>query len=222
MINMIFYVLIIIFLFCLKETFGKDPKLYWSQELWDSQWKSGNWDYMDVVPVERARLAIVGEVFIPSYSSRNSSILDVGCASGTLLDFLSPRQKSLYHGIDLSKQAIDKARTTRPRGKFEVAVAHEFQPKQKYDVIVFSEVLYYTDYEALALQYENYLTPNGIFISSIFSKNENEPTPKKIFSFFESRYQVLDNLQVVGFTKIKKDSKPDRVMSLIQVVRRRT
>jgi SAM-dependent methyltransferase len=215
--------IVLFFLLCLNVEMsdGETPWVSQSSQSWDAEWKAGFWNYMDAVPIERARLAIIGDIFIPFYSSVNASILDVGCGTGTLLDFLPSRQRRVYLGIDVSKEAIDKARKLRRKARFEVAVAHEYKPKQKFNVIIFSEMLYYVDFEAVLKQYENYLAPNGIIISSLFFKTADAAIPKKIFSFLESYFHVLDDFEVVGLTRRTQDSPPDRVMSHIQVVKRR-
>jgi SAM-dependent methyltransferase len=221
---MMWSLIVIFFMLCLnvKMSFGKASWVSQSSESWDAEWKAGSWNYMDSVPIERARLAIIGDILIPFYSSKNASILDVGCGTGTLLDFLPSRQRPLYLGIDVSNEAIDKARKMRRKAKFEVAVAHEYKPKQNFDVIIFSEMLYYVDFQTLLIQYEKYLSPKGIIISSLFFKTEDAVIPNRIFSFLENNFHVLDDFQVVGRTRRAENSPPDRVMSHIQVVRKRS
>jgi 2-polyprenyl-3-methyl-5-hydroxy-6-metoxy-1,4-benzoquinol methylase len=214
---------VVLFVLCCELVICKDPWIYMPAYGWDRQWKQGIWNYLDSEPVERSRIAIVGEVFIPKYGPRNATILDVGCGEGTLLDFLPGRLKSHYRGIDISKEAIAKAKKSRPKGAFEAVIAHQYIPPQKFDVILFSEVLYYVDHEALLKQYESYLTPDGIIISSLFfnPKDDNE-VKKKILDFIESYFQVIDDLQVVGFTqRSETGAKRDSVMSHIQVAKRR-
>ena len=70
-------------------------------------------------------------------------VLDIGCANGAMLKGLgSLYPKSYKHGIDLSPQLVKEA-TSRlgPGFSIEVADALEFEPKQKFNVIVASGVL---------------------------------------------------------------------------------
>ena len=102
--------------------------------------------------VERSRIAVIGGVLIQLYASNlNATILEIGCGEGAVTDFLTPIQKRGYIGVDISKEAIAIAKSKRMEGgmRFVVSAAHRFQPQNKFDVIVFSEVLYYTEYEKI-------------------------------------------------------------------------
>jgi SAM-dependent methyltransferase len=212
----------LLFLIC-GLAWCKDPWIYMPPYGWDRQWKQGKWNYLDSQPIERSRFAIVGQLFIPEYGPRNATILDVGCGEGTLLDFLPGRFKSHYYGIDISKEAIARAEKARPKGNFETATAHQYNPARKFDVILFSEVLYYCDYESLLKQYESFLTSDGIIISSLFFNPKDDNTVnKKILDFIESYFHVINDLQIVGFTKRSEaGATRDSVMSHILVAKRR-
>mmetsp|Transcript_31366 Transcript_31366/g.45106 ORF Transcript_31366/g.45106 Transcript_31366/m.45106 type:complete len:105 (-) Transcript_31366:2054-2368(-) len=83
---------------------AEDQWLYQSEEKWNEQWKSGAWSYMDKVPVERSKIAIIGSVLIPMYSEvkyNNISVLDIGCGEGAISDFLNLAQNSRYVGVDI-------------------------------------------------------------------------------------------------------------------------
>ena len=73
----------------------------------------------------------------------NGTILDVGCGEGTLSDYLNNDQREKYLGIDLSKEAVRLGKLKRPGIKFKSTNAENFVPRQKFDVIIFNEVLYY-------------------------------------------------------------------------------
>ena len=137
---------------------AKDPSwMFQSEKKWDEQWKMGNWNYMDSVPIERAKHAVVSEL-MAIYSRNDSggagdlSTLDVGCGEGTLYGFLGPERQRQYVGIDLSREAITAARRKRQEGRFIHAAAHSFTPKRRlhrFETIVFSDVLYYIYYESV-------------------------------------------------------------------------
>jgi len=176
--------------------------LFQSEGKWDREWKSGAWDYMDKIAIERSRIALIGGVFVPMYAPLNASVLDVGCGEGAISDFLLPGQKERYVGMDISKEAIFQARKHRhPPLQFIHATTHEYQPTQKFDVIIFSEVLYYVEYEKVLKQYEQYLAPNGIVIISIFSQNDGKQLYEHIFKFARTIFQYVDEIQIGGFTK---------------------
>jgi 2-polyprenyl-3-methyl-5-hydroxy-6-metoxy-1,4-benzoquinol methylase len=154
-------------------THANEQWIFQSEAKWNKEWKSGAWTYMDTVAVERARVAVISAVLIPMFGNANASVLDIGCGEGPIADFLTPDQKRQYVGVDISKEAVIAAKKARGSGgesglKFVHAPAHEFAPVNKFDVVVFSEVLYYVEYEKVLKQYEGYLNPGGIIIISIF------------------------------------------------------
>ena len=182
---------------------AKDQWIFQPEKKWDREWASGAWKYQEKVPVERSRIAVIGGVLVQMYAPfANSSVLEIGCGEGAVADFLTPAQVSGYVGVDISKEAIAIAKNKRKTGgiRFVHAAAHKFQPGNKFDVIIFSEVLYYTEYEKIMDQYENYLSPKGIVIISIFQM-EGKPKYENIFSYAQSKFQQIDEIEVSGKTK---------------------
>jgi len=80
-------------------------------------------------------------------------VLDVGCALGRLADALVPDGVQTYVGVDLSEQAITLAKTehahllttARVDLRFVAGPLQDFvpEPGERFDAIVFNEVLYY-------------------------------------------------------------------------------
>ena len=190
----------------LSVSTAKNPEwLFQSEDKWDQQWKRGNWAYMDQVPVERAKVAVLAEL-AQLYGHTNfttqgainggegGGILDVGCGEGSMLDFLSREDRKAYVGIDISREAIHAARTKRPQGRFLHAMAHSFVPRRpgaKFRLIIFSDVLYYIDHESTLQRYnDELLTDDGLVIISIFQKPE---TDKVLYeNIFESARKIFD------------------------------
>lgn len=78
---------------------------------------------------------------IKSIVDQGSSVLDIGCGDGILLDYLSKTKGIEAHGIDVGSKAIE---LTRAKGIHvdEADISQpEFQVTETYDFIVISEVM---------------------------------------------------------------------------------
>jgi 2-polyprenyl-3-methyl-5-hydroxy-6-metoxy-1,4-benzoquinol methylase len=105
-----------------------------------------------------------------------SSILDLGCAGGTLALRLDAGFRH-YHGVDISDVAIAKAKENleaarRPHLEHELQVSEigEFNTSRQFDVIVFNEVLYYLPLEkipAIIRRFGGMLTKDGVILVSL-------------------------------------------------------
>lgn len=208
-----------VLLFC---CYADDQWMYQSDKKWDKEWRSGQWTYLESVAVERSRIAVIGGVLVPMYApSRNSSIIDVGCGEGATADFLPITQKSLYTCVEISKEAIHAAKASRgPPLKFVHSPAHLFAPKFKHDIIIFNEMLYYVEHEKVLQQYNEYLTPKGIVIISIFHPTE-KLLYENIFEFARKVFLRIDEMEISGYTKKSEKSKQERTAFHIEVYRKR-
>lgn len=195
--------------------------MWHSESKWDKQWKAGEWSYMEDVPSERAKIAVVGSVLVQRYGAPNASVLDIGCGEGATSDFLTPSQKAKYVGVDLSKEAIRIAKSKRKQPmKFVHSAAHQFQPSHKFDVVIFSDVLYYVEYEKVIRQYEGYLNPGGVMIISIFHFTD-KLLYENIFQFARSVLDYVDEMEISGFTKKNKDAKREKTAFHIEVYKKK-
>lgn len=193
--------------------------LFQTEGKWDKEWKGGAWTYLESIAVERSRIAVIGGVLVPMYATRNGSVLDIGCGEGSISDFLPTVQRSLYVGVDISKEAIHIAKTKRGHPmKFVHAAAHNFKPTHRFDVVVFSDVLYYVEYEKVLKQYESYMNPGGVLIISIFHQTERLMY-ENIFSFARSTFNYIDEVEVSGFTKKSKEGPREKTAFHIEVYR---
>ncbi len=198
--------------------------MFQSEKKWDQEWSAGSWDYMEKVLIERSKNAIIGSVFIPMYASANSTILDIGCGEGAISDFISDYQKNTYVGVDLSKEAIRIARSKRPHTtgvRFVHASVYDFMPRHHFDVIIFSDVLYYVDSEVIIKKYAEYLNPNGIMIISIFSYSMDKLMYENIFNVARDMFQKLDELDLGGYTKKKVDGNLEKTAFHLEIYRKK-
>jgi SAM-dependent methyltransferase len=103
-----------------------------------------------------------------------SSVLEVGCGTGTLLAALQPRTGL---GVDFSAEAVDRARDLHPELVFELADAHELNlGPQHFDYIVISELVNdLWDVQAMLDQLHPYCTPSTRLILNFHSHLWNLP-----------------------------------------------
>lgn len=120
----------------------------------------------------------------------NTKILDLGCGYGALLDYLPATSYSKFIGIDLAKSAINRAKSKNyANAIFQTADIHTYVPKEKFDFIIFNEVLYYLDNQLQIVEkYSHYFKENGYYI----------------FSFYGIREDLIQELEQ-KYTLIKKE-----------------
>ena len=138
-----------------------------SQKSWDREYASGGWDRLDSED-ELARYAVITG-FLTRVAPR-PAVLDVGCGTGRLLQVLSRVELTRYLGVDLSSEAVQRARALEtPHATFEVGSAETFETSETFDAIVFNEVAYYLRDPARVLaRYHERLRPGGLLIVSMF------------------------------------------------------
>ena len=206
---------------CVRTSWSEEQWIWHSESKWDKEWKTGKWSYLEDVPSERARIAVIGGVLIQQYAGANASVLDIGCGEGAIADFLNANQRQKYVGVDLSKEAIHLAKAKRGHPmKFVHAAAHHFQPSHRFDAIVFSDVLYYVEHEKVINQYEQYLNPGGIIIISIFHFTE-KLLYENIFQYARKALTYLDEIEIQGYTTKKKDGERIKTYFHIEVYRKK-
>jgi 2-polyprenyl-3-methyl-5-hydroxy-6-metoxy-1,4-benzoquinol methylase len=167
--------------------------------VWDSEFSQGKWEYLGISARERARNAVISGVFALKHAPAGR-ILDVGCGEGVLADYLNVDQKKLYLGIDLSTAAINIAKKKRSAMNFMQADATAFPPPvgYTYDVIVFNEMLYYTDHSELIKKYsaKEYLSEKGIIVISVWYTHKSDYLMVSIFNDAEKILESVDSIEV--------------------------
>lgn len=149
--------------------------------IWDYEYRSGSWDYIDYPPDERFARIIEGHL-------QGGSILDLGCGTGKTVLALSGFGH--YTGVDVSRVAIDRGRKDF-RGRENVTLVAAdiaaFEDDRRYDVVLWSEVIYYFDHEAIIpilTRYRDFLTDRGVQIVQLYSKEEQAAVVRLIRSNF--------------------------------------
>lgn len=173
------------------------PQLNIPKTQWEKEFASGRWDYLDSTPAERARSAVIGmycQYFFPT-----GKILDVGCGLGTTTDFLNQVQKEKYLGLDISEEAMKKMQKNEV--EFLNADFNNFKSKDKYDVIIFNEVLYYLDEVKALEKAKNLLSKNGKIIVSLYQM-KNKQYDQKIWKIVKKLLKSVEAIEISG--KVKK------------------
>jgi 2-polyprenyl-3-methyl-5-hydroxy-6-metoxy-1,4-benzoquinol methylase len=204
------FLLLLLLLLCCSLPTVTSSEWKFDANVYNQETINGVWDFMDEDENERSRHAIIGDVYIRKHAPKNGSVLDIGCATGTLSDYIIPTQS--YEGHDLGCEAIKKGKKKRPTVNLNCGDAQTLVPqKQYYDVIVFNEMLYFVDVKAVIEKYKTYLRPQtGFIMISLFKflslKNgktehlEKDKARENILGVVHSLLNTVNQIEVVGNT----------------------
>lgn len=128
--------------------------------------EGGDWQGLSAptqVPRYRAIADLVARLASPA-----ASVLDVGCGQALLQPYLPDGCR--YMGLEPSAAAVQTAQTSVIHSTAETFAAEG----RKWDVIIFNEMLYYTQQPAALLRrYAGHLLDGGWFIISIYQRPES-------------------------------------------------
>lgn len=128
----------------------------------DEKFKSGVWKFDTESP---ELVALVGKQSVKGH------ILVLGCGAAPIAKELHPDSYESLLGIDISAEAIAKAsRQNSKKIRFEIGDMLGFQCPHPYDVILFSDSLYYVPSlfrKRLLRKLQKSLTPKGCIIVAI-------------------------------------------------------
>jgi 2-polyprenyl-3-methyl-5-hydroxy-6-metoxy-1,4-benzoquinol methylase len=160
----------------------------------DRQYLADEWGYLRFIE-EAPRFGIVS-AYCRTVAT-GGSILEIGCGEGFLLEKLDAGRFDRFTGIDISSVAIDRAQSLAgERTDFTCADAETFVPDQRYAVIVFNEVLeYFDDPLQLVQRYDDYVTPGGHFIVSMFAGIDTART-RRIWRSLDAHYEAVASSRV--------------------------
>jgi len=173
-----------------KTILKKHGNKYIKKFLWDNEFKNNKWNCIENTSSD----------LIYSYLEKyikNGSILDLGCGSGNTGNELDFTAYKYYEGVDISKDAIEKAISrTRSNGrswknKYATADIMDYVPKEMYDVILFRESIFYfsmRNIKTMLSKYVLYLKHDGVFIVRIY----NNKKYASILNLIEKYHCVLD------------------------------
>jgi SAM-dependent methyltransferase len=170
---------------------GWRHKIRASAPVVDDEYACGRWDYLKSFE-EMSRYAVISGYCVHGGDVR--SVLDLGCGSGVLRQWLRPLGRIEYVGVDLSKVAIDTAKKEWTDGltNFIATDLATYVPDRKFDIMIFNEVLYYFDEPGDILgRFGEFLTENGRFIISLWDGTESHLAWRRS----RGRVRVVDAVQ---------------------------
>lgn len=155
------------------------------RERWEQQYTRGDWDHLSS---EVPRYGVLCSYM--KHLGHPISLLDIGCGEGLILRFCDREWLVKYTGLDISQTALDRIKTLLPADRLICSTLEEFSTDQKFDVILFNEVLYYTtDPESHLKKFRNFLNPNGLFLISTWKKSgwfsRNNPSVRAVWRLIE-------------------------------------
>ncbi len=160
------------------------------RSIWDGEFACGQWDYLEHTsddPIYH---------YLGKHCNRGS-ILDLGCGSGNTGCEMDVTGYDLYTGVDISEKAVQraKARSTskqrHEKNEYICADIARYEPRKKYDVILFRESLFYVPRSkiiGMLERYRHWLTEQGVFIVRMCDRNRYGG----IVRLIERNYQVVD------------------------------
>lgn len=161
---------------------------------WENTYRQGKWSYLKYLD-QLGRFSIMA-----GYVHRlkpGGTLLEVGCGEGLLTESLNKDNYFKYIGIDISKEAIQKAYSRADEKTiFLNTEGAEFVTKERFDAILIIETLYYFNNPLQILQYyEKFLNDDGLFIISMYRHGKR---PLGIWKKVESVYKVFDSTVIIN------------------------
>ena len=145
--------------------FDRSYENYYSTEVWDEKFRDG---FRLDDAVEDSRYGVL-MMIMKRYESMGP-ILDFGCGDGLLQEKFRAFSSVPQLGIDYAPAAIDKARARGiPGCEFVCVDYRQFQPAEKYSLLIFNEAIYYIDdYMDVLKRMADHLMPDGHIVISMF------------------------------------------------------
>jgi len=158
---------------------------------WDAQYKDGVWDRVYSVHEVAHYMVAVGYV---QHLLKSPKVLDAGCGPGYLLQLLNAFSLETYLGIDLSSEAVEKAKSRGIKNaRFKVADFEQWTPEENFDVVIFNESLSYARRPVdVLVRYAGLLDEDGFLIVSLCRYGNHGI----IWTNLEEHFAMLDSTTV--------------------------
>jgi 2-polyprenyl-3-methyl-5-hydroxy-6-metoxy-1,4-benzoquinol methylase len=164
------------------------------RKMWDSEYASGFGDLLKLPEAVEHNLTLVDFM---TNAKKNTTILDVCCGEGILLDCLERSGYERYVGFDFSDVALKNAsKRANAKTSFTRGIAETFVPEGHFESIVFNECLYCLAEPLRVIhRYERYLAADGVILVSLFTKTE---TVKLLAAEISTSFKVMRNASVTN------------------------
>lgn len=184
--------------------------------------KTGETYYGNQRPVAKIRFSRKAETILKLLDSKkikNGKILDLGCGTGILSEYILKKQPSLHiYGIDISNRAIDVANKKLKKYKnvqFQTGDVTKLPFKDNYfDMAMCNSILHHVPLNETLAEIKRVLKPNGVLwfcepnlLNPQIALEKNIPVVK---SFFQdspderafSRWNIKKELEKRNFTDV--------------------
>jgi 2-polyprenyl-3-methyl-5-hydroxy-6-metoxy-1,4-benzoquinol methylase len=158
----------------------------------DGKYQRGDWNFHS----DTRELPQIIQRYLNS-----GDLLILGCGSTSILADLDKSALKSVTGIDLSSEAIRLAnRFASDRMSFRVSDMEAFESSSEYDVILFSESLYYVPLGRQLRLFRNlvrHLKSNGVFIVTLAEPERYS----SILALIRTNYRLLEDRPFLGSTR---------------------
>lgn len=170
--------------------------------------EAGDWQDLDS-PRQVPRYVAIADI-LRSFSA-DSDVLDVGCGEAVLRNYL-PKNCN-YTGVEQSAKAVRLALERNISTKIIHTGAESFDAHgERFDIIVFNEMLYYVaDPVGLLQKYAALLRQGGVILCSIFQKPGSVPLKCRLQHWLDRR-RPLSNVHCTKMVRAFMDLEAWRIL----------
>lgn len=164
---------------------------------WDEEYRAGRWRYLHEA-AESPRYSTLARLL--QRLSPGERILDAGCGEGILRLYLPADRRWRYTGLDHSAEALARLLGNHPDSRTILgALTYLSNPApQRFDALVFNEVLYYLDDPAAPVAAGEYwLAPGGVMLISMYRPPSEHPWAERVASSWRA-------IEALGFRELAR------------------
>jgi 2-polyprenyl-3-methyl-5-hydroxy-6-metoxy-1,4-benzoquinol methylase len=143
-------------------------------------------------PAEIGRFGVIVEVIFSLFS--HPRVLDIGCGLGHLCRLIPLEKVDTYLGVDVSDEAVKKAQQNYPDYTFLWSSVEELCIDTLQQVVILSEILYYTNYVATLDKAQSFLAPGGVLIVSLFE----HPAGDAVLRYLLEHKHIWKHIEIIS------------------------